>query len=157
MNANNAYFEEMKTIGQAFEEKRAAHQSRKQDIIDTYGWDSEELNAWYAEKDAMRFPFEQGACKAYRAFMDSVRRKEDELELDDFLWETEVKDFVDTLRGAGIRSFVFTNQSTAVMGNLHLLVSAGCDLLGPCKITRTENCWGDEEQTEVMGIRFKVN
>ena len=94
MNANNTYFENLKRIGHEYEERRAAHESKKQHIIDTYGWDSEELKNWYAEKEAMTFPFEQGACKAYRAWAQSISRKEDELEMDDFLWEREVKDFI---------------------------------------------------------------
>ena len=85
MNANNTYFENLKCLGHEYEERRAAHESRKQHIIDTYGWDSEELKTWYAEKEAMKFPFEQGTCKAYRAFTQSLSRKEDELEMDDFL------------------------------------------------------------------------
>ena len=84
MNANNTYFENLKCLGHEYEERRAAHESRKQHIIDTYGWDSEELKTWYAEKEAMKFPFEQGTCKAYRAFTQSLSRKEDELEMDDF-------------------------------------------------------------------------
>lgn len=147
----------VENIGHAYEEKRAAHQSRKQDIIDTYGWDSEELKAWYDEKEAMKFPFEQGACKAYRAWASSVSRKEDELEMDDFLWEKEVSDFIDTLRKAGIKTFVYTNQSTAVMENLHQFAAAGCTMDGLCTITRQESRWGDEEPTEVMGVRFSVN
>ena len=99
MNANNTYFENLKCLGHEYEERRAAHESRKQHIIDTYGWDSEELKTWCAEKEAMKFPFEQGTCKAYRAFTQSLSRKEDELEMDDFLWDKEVKDFIDALRG----------------------------------------------------------
>ena len=38
--------------------------------------------------------------------------------MDDFLWEKEVTDFIETLRKAGIETFVYTNQSTAVMENL---------------------------------------
>ena len=157
MNRENTYFAEMKRVGYAFEEKRAAHQSRKQDIINQYGWDSEELKQWYAEKEAMQFPFTQGASKAYRAWAQSLSRKEDELEMDDFLWEQEVKDFIDTLRQAGIATFVYTNQSTAVMENLHAFAAQGCTMTGLCTITRQETRWGDEEPYEVQGIRFSLN
>ncbi len=157
MNANNTYFENLKRIGHEYEERRAAHEGRKQHIIDTYGWDSEELKKWYAEKEAMKFPFEQGARKAYRAWAQSISRKEDELEMDDFLWDKEVKDFIDTLRCAGITSFVYTNQSTAVMENLHAFAAQGCTMIGLCTITRQETRWGDEEPTEIMDIRFQLN
>lgn len=157
MNTNNSYFEEMKRIGYAWEEARVERKNRKQQIIDTLGWDSEELKAWYEEDKAAPFPFPQGASKAYRAWAGSISRKEDEVEMDDFLWEKEVHDFIDTLRRAGIHTFVYTNQSTAVMENLHAFAAEDCTMDGLCTITRHEDRWGDEEPTEVMGIRFSVN
>lgn len=157
MLTNNTYFENLKRIGHEYEAARVERQARKQQIIDTLGWDSEELKAWYAEDQAAKFPFEQGACKAYRAWATSISRQEDELEMDDFLWDKEVSDFVETLRSAGIETFVYTNQSTAVMENLHAFAAAGCTMTGLCTITRRENRWGEEEPYEVQGIRFSLN
>ena len=157
MNTNNTYFENLKKIGHDWEAARTERRARKQQIIENYGWDSEELKAWYAEDEAAEFPFPQGACKAYRAWAQSISRKEDELEMDDFLWEKDVEDFIEALRSAGIETFVYTNQSTAVMENLHQFAAAGCMMQGLCTIIRRENRWGDEEPTEVMGIRFSLN
>ena len=66
-------------------------------------------------------------------------------------------DFVDTLRRAGIRTFVYTNQSTAVMENLHGFAAAGCTMDGLCRIQRNERRWGTDGPEQVMGIRFSVN
>ena len=156
MNKNNTYFEKLEKIGHDFEEKRAAHQEKKQSIIDTYGWDSPELKAWYEEKEAMKFPFSNGACKAYRAWKTSLRRQQDEVEMEDFLWEKEVADFIDSLRQAGIKTFVYTNQSTAVMSNLHDFAANGCTMQGLCTIIRQENRYGEDEAYEVQGIRFSL-
>ena len=156
MNTNNTYFENLYRIGCEYETARAERQARKQQIIDTLGWDSDELKAWYEEDKTAKFPFEQGACKAYRAWKSSISRQADEVEMDDFLWEKEVGDFIDTLRQAGIATFVYTNQSTAVMENLHQFAAAGCRLEGLCTITRKENRWGEEEPYEVQGIRFSL-
>ena len=145
MLTNNTYFENLKRIGHEYEAARVERQARKQQIIDTLGWDSEELKAWYAEDQAAKFPFEQGACKAA------------ELEMDDFLWEKEVRDFVEALRSAGLETFVYTNQSTAVMENLHAFAAEGCTMLGLCTITRQETRWGEEEPYEVQGIRFSLS
>ena len=157
MNANNAYFENLKRIGHEWEAARVERKNRKQQIIDTLGWDSDELKAWYEEDAAAKFPFESGVSKAYRAWAQSLSRKEDELEMDDFLWDKEVADFIEALRSAGIETFVYTNQSTAVMENLHAFAAQGCRMTGLCTITRQETRWGDEEPTEVMGIRFSLN
>ena len=156
LSKNNTYFENLKRLGHEYEEARMERQQRKKRIVDTLGWDSPELKAWYEEDAAAKFPFEQGACKAYRAWASSISRKEDELEMDDFLWDKEVADFVSTLRSAGIGTFVYTNQSTAVMENLHAFVAQGCTMIGLCTITRHETRWGDEEPTEIMGIRFSL-
>ncbi len=157
MNTNNTYFENLKRIGHEYEAARVERKARKEQIIKTHGWDSEELKAWYAEDNAAKFPFPQGTCKAYRAWASSISRKEDEVEMDDFLWEQDVADFVNALREAGIATFVYTNQSTACMENLHQLAAAGCTMQGLCTITRHENRWGDEEPYEVQGIRFSLN
>ena len=157
LNRDNAYFENLKRLGHEYEAARAERQARKQQIIDTLGWDSAELTAWYEEDAAAKFPFDQGACKAYRAWASSISRKEDELEMDDFLWDKEVADFISTLRSAGIDTFVYTNQSTAVMENLHAFAAQGCTMTGLCTIIRQESRWGDEEPYEVQGIRFSLN
>lgn len=152
----NAYFETIRQIGHEHEEKRVKRQERKKQIIAAYGWESEELAAWYEEDSKVTYPIPQGVCKAYRAWMGSISRQEDEVEMEDFLWPGDVQDFVDAFKAAGIKTFVYTNQSTAVMENLHQLVAAGCRMEGLCTITRRENRWGDEEPVEVQGIRFLV-
>ena len=156
MNTTNTYFDNLYRIGCEGETARAERQTRKQKILGTLGWDSAELKAWYEEDAAAKFPYPQGTCKAYRAWQTSLRRKEDEVEMDDFLWEKEVKDFLSTLREAGIKTFVYTNQSTAVMENLHQFAAEGCRLEGLCTITRHEDRWGEEEPYEVQGIRFSL-
>ena len=154
IDKNNAVFLEMKRIGHEWEERRAEHQSRKQPIIDTYGWDSQEIKDWYAEKEANKFPFTAGENKAYRAWAGSISRGQDEIEMNDFLFDTEVTDFSRTLIAAGVTSFVYSNTSTAVMENLHALAAEGWTLSGLCTIKRTEDHWGGEEEYEVQGIRF---
>ena len=96
-----------------------------------------------------------GCIKAMWAYRHSNERGTTEFEMSDFLWKNEVKDFVDTLRKAGIQSFVYTNTSTATMMVLHLLVENGCKMEGLYTLTRPETPYSDEEQ--VYGIRFTLN
>ena len=150
---NNAYFDELDRAGQEWTEKRNAHRQLKTEIVKKYGWSSDELKAWYAEHENMEFSYSQGACKAYRAWKSSTT---DELEMSDYLWETEYQDFVDALRQAGIHSFVVTDHSTALMPMLHGLAAAGCRMEGLCTLTKTVEKWSEPLEEQVQGIRFTL-
>ena len=153
----NTYFEELKRINKDFEERHEAHKALKQQIIDTKGWDSEELDAWYKEeKENFQYPISAGASQAYRAWRYSDSDT-DEVIMNDFTWKKERHDFIDTLRKAGIQTLVVTNQSTGLMEDLHGYVAEGCTMLGPCTITKKDTCWGEETEEQIMGIRLQLN
>ena len=76
--------------------------------------------------------------------------------MDEFLWDREVEDFVETLRKAGFQSFVYSNQSTAVMQNIHQFVAAGCTLEGPCTLVKKSKRWGEEGDEQILGLRFHL-
>lgn len=147
----NKYFEEFELTAREWTKAHDEHKAKKDEIISTYGWDSEELKNWYNEEAQMKFPYSDGACKAYRAWKYT---EGEEVEMNDFVWEKEAKSFIDTLRKAEIQSFVLTNTSTALMENLHWFQSLGCTIEGLCTITK-KSVFNKDEQ--VMGIRIIVN
>ena len=153
LSRNNEYFENLRKIGEAYETIRKAHEDKKAELIGKFGYDSDEMKAWYEKKKEMTYPVPAGACKAYRAWMHSIEREADEVEMDDFLWDREVKDFVEALRGAGIESFVYTNASTALMDNIHDLEANGWKMTGLAEIRNTSR-WATEEFTR--GLRFEA-
>ena len=108
--------------------------------------------AWDKTSD---FPYTSGAMKALYAWAFSIDNGENELEMNEFTWSRENHDFIETLRKAGIKTFVVTNSGTSLMENLHDYAAEGCTMTGLCTITRHDR-WSDET-TEVQGIRFKVN
>ena len=75
---------------------------------------------------------------------------------EDFVWEREAADFIDTLRKAGLETFVVTNDSTALMENIHWFVGLGCKLEGTCIVTRHRRRWGEDEKEQLMGLRFSL-
>ena len=154
MKTNNAYFENLRKIAEKWEREKAERKERKAQILENYGWDSEELKAWYEEDQAATYPIPQGACKAYRAWRYS---ETDEVIMDDFTWEREHHDFIDTLRKAGLKTLVVTNQSTGLMEDLHGYAAEGCTMLGLCTITKKSRRFGEETEEQIMGIRFKLN
>ena len=148
---NNAFFDEMYRIGHEWSLANRAHEQLKEQIIREKGWDSDELKAWYAEEEQMKFPFSSGANKAHRAWHYS---EGDEVVMDDFCWDRERHDFIDALRQAGIRSFVVTNQSTGLMEDIHGYIAEGCRMEGPCTIIKKDNRWGEETEETIQGLRF---
>ena len=141
MKKENAFFSELEATARAYEEKHEAHKKLKAQIIDEKGWDSEELKAWYkAEEEEFKYPISQGACKAFRAWKYS---ETDEVIMDDFTWERERHDFIDTLRKAGVKSLVVTNQSTGLMEDLHGYAAEGCTMVGLCTVTKKEDWFGE--------------
>ena len=148
---NNAYFDEMYRIGCEWNEQHKAHEAKKEEIIETYGWESDELKAWYAEEEQMKFPFSSGANKAFRAWRYTDG---DEILFDDFCWDREYHDFIDTFRKAGFKTFVITNQSTGLMENLHGFAAEGCTMEGLCTITKKSHRWGEETEEQIPGIRI---
>ena len=151
----NIFFENLSRLGKEHAEQCKAHEARKDSIIEAHGWDSPEMDAWYTEKKRLEEtnPVSGGIGKAFRAWLYS---EGNELEMDEFLWDREVSDFVETLRKAGIQSFVYTNQSTAVMENIHQFVAAGCTLEGPCTLVKKSYRWGEEGEEQILGLRFRL-
>lgn len=153
MKRENAFFEEMKKVGHAWDDERRARLEQRREIEKTYGYCSEEYSTWLAENKDIPFPFTDGANKAYRAWAGSIQDELEILEFSDLLWDREVADFVDTLRKAGITVFVYTGKSTALMENIHQLAAEGCTMTGLYTRIKKE-FWGE---TEIQGIRFSVN
>ena len=148
---NNAYFDEMIRTTRDFGEKRNAHKARKEEIIKTYGWDSDELKAWrIVDERDFQYPISSGACKALHAWKNS---EGDEVIFEDFCWEQEFHDFIEALRKAGFKTFVITNKSSGLMENLHGFAAEGCTMEGLFTITKKSR-WGDDEDEEFPGIRI---
>ena len=150
---NNTYFEELERIGCEWQKKYDAHKALKDRILEEHGWDSPELKAWYAEEEKMKGPFPSGVSKAFRAWKYG---ESDEFLFEDFVWEREADDFIDTLRKAGLETFVVTNDSTALMENIHWFVGLGCKLEGTCIVTKHRRRWGEDEEEQLMGLRFSL-
>ena len=156
LNRKNEYFENLRKIGEDYEKARKVHEEKKLEIIENCGWDSDELKAWYDVKANMEYPIPSGACKAYRAFQNTIEKGEDEIFMNDFLWDREVKDFIEALRAAGFTTFIYTNQSTAMMENLHGFEAEGCRMEGLCKIKRMERRFGENREEEILGVWFSL-
>lgn len=69
LKKTNAHFEKIKKQLETYEEAKKTYEKRKQQLIITEGWDSENLNALCENKP--EFPISREACTAYYAWKQS--------------------------------------------------------------------------------------
>lgn len=151
---NNIYFQTMTQIGTEFSKAQKIRESEKEAILKAQDWTA--LDTWYEREKGIKYPFTDGQDKAYQAWDTSLRNESSVFEVQDLPWDKDIHDFVETLRAAGIVEFAVTNQSTALMRCLHLLVAEGCAMQGLCTVTRSEVRWGGEGTSEYPGILFRI-
>lgn len=155
----NKYLESLNKKEKEYLEKKETIKEEAAKIVAHYGFDSAEYEECSRRYKALgENPVSMGEKCAYGALSNTRYWNSSEFEMSGFLWEQDIHDFVTALRKAGIKTFAFTNQSTAVMEDMCGFSDEGCTFDGFCTVTRTgkdEN--GDDISIEVRGVRFNVN
>lgn len=105
---------------------------------------------WLRGNDAPACPFSSGQYEAYELV---TRCTGDELQVSKSIIESDAGDFVDTLRALGVKSFVLTVASSALMSTMHALDDSGCMIQGLCKVDGEEP-WNRGDK--VNGVRFAL-
>lgn len=105
----------------------------------------EKINEKFVEELREKYkdtPMPLGVHNAYWTYRDGkfgwktrAGRKLTAYGFSGFCWTKDVPDFISTLRKIGIKRFVFTNTSTAVMRNLHEFGEQGCYIGGLVTMT----------------------
>ena len=149
-----AYFHHMYETASAFGKAKAEREKKKDALIAADDWDA--VSAWWEREKHITEPYTSGQYKAYWAFRNSSEIETGDLEINDSLWEREVKDFSDTLKAAGVTTFVLTNQSTGLMEDIHNLEAQGWKLMGTCKLPVKEFRFGSDRIVEHLGLRFEI-
>lgn len=93
--------------------------------------------------------FAKGRLEAYWTWWYS--RDREEIIEDGHLWCRDIPEFVDTMRQAGVESFITTNCSTDLMESLHSFAAHGCTI-GELCIVKAKNEFDSDKQ----GIRIKL-
>ena len=143
MNALTKKLNDYERECKKFEDEKNA---KKEQLDRDAFWD------WYKTHDKPEYPLTGGQQKAWRLW---YWNESEELNFDDFVWDKEAKDFIDTLRAAGFKTFTVTNQSTALMENMHWFVQNGCTLLGLCEVEPSDE-WERKYHGTKMGVRFAL-
>jgi len=93
--------------------------------------------------------YAEGRLQAYWAWWYS--RNDEEIIEDGHLWCRDIPEFIDTMRQAGVESFITTNCSTDLMESLHGFVANGCTI-GELYVVKAKNEYDSDKQ----GIRIKL-
>ena len=149
----NAYFKAMKKRCYEYKYACVARNMRLNEIRD---WNNPEFQRLWAEKQTAMEPYTPGQRAAYNAWCLSIRLRSSELEIEKLPYEKHMSEFVDALRDAGFTEVVVTDDTSWLMSGMHELAKQGCTMMGLCEITRGKNGYGEEETTNVQGIRFAL-
>lgn len=114
--------------------------------------DNDEFWDWHKDHDKPAYPLTGGQSKAWGMWYWNER---EEMNFVDFVWESEAKDFIDTLRKAGVKTFTMTNTSTALMENMHWFQENGCTLIGLCEVDPMDE-WELKHNGMRKGVRFAL-
>jgi len=99
-----------------------------------------------------------GEDKALRAWFLSIENPKNdsgEFELDDALFDSEVSDFLETLKAAGLKSFLYPDsRCTANMSNMLDFCEAGWGIDEPVTFEKT-NRWGKKIVTRCFRFTLK--
>lgn len=152
----NTFFEEMKEAGYAYQEAKDKRLETRTELIKADKWD--EVRAFdEKEKAEHPFPFSKGAMKALQAYRNTTQKGSDCFEVEDLPWPDDTKDFVETLRKAGIKTIVVTEQSTGLMDGVYDLTACGCRMTGLRMVTRVDDFrFGSREPETKRGIEFEI-
>lgn len=118
----------------------------------------EQINAKINERKSsgQKSGYSLGTRKALWNYNDSKRHNSSEYEVTDLPSEDSMEDFIETLRSAGITTFVITAKTTALIEALHQLRRLGCTVYGLDTITRNDTEFRVMDDYEVEGIRITL-
>lgn len=153
----NTFFEEMRKVGYTYQEAKDKRLETRTELIKADKWD--EVRAFdEKEKAEHPFPFTKGSMKALQAYRNSKDRGCDSFEVDDLPWPDDTKDFVETLKNAGIKTFVVTDESTGLMDGIYDLTACGCRMGALKTVTRADDFrFGSREPETKRGIEFTID
>ena len=152
----NAYFESMYKEVRSYQEKKEAVRKQRSKLFDEEKYD-EGTALMKAFEEENKFPYTDGAMKAYWAYQNMNYRGSDCFEVEDLPWPKDMKDFAETLQEAGIDAITVTDQSTGLMDGIYGLSENGWKMGTLKTVTRKDDHhFGTDEPERKNGIEFTI-
>ncbi len=122
----------------------------------SYTFEQMDRNIYERKSNGQKSGYSLGARKALWNYKDSKRHNSSEFEVTDLPSESDMEDFLSTLRIAKVTTFVVTEKSTALIEALHQMRRLGCTVYGLDTITRNDTEYRIMDNYEVEGIRIML-
>jgi hypothetical protein len=122
----------------------------------SYTFEQMDRNIYERKSNGQKSGYSLGARKALWNYKDSKRHNSSEFEVTDLPSESDMEDFLSTLRIAKVTTFVVTAKSTALIEALHQMRRLGCTVYGLDTITRNDTEYRIMDNYEVEGIRIML-
>lgn len=122
----------------------------------SYTFEQMDRNIYERKSNGQKSGYSLGARKALWNYKDSKRHNSSEFEVTDLPSESDMEDFLSTLRIAKVTTFVDTAKSTALIEALHQMRRLGCTVYGLDTITRNDTEYHVMDDYEVEGIRIML-
>ena len=122
----------------------------------SYTFEQMDRNIYERKSNGQKSGYSLGARKALWNYNDSKRHNSSEFEVTDLPSESDMEDFLATLRIAKVTTFVVTAKSTALIEALHQMRRLGCTVCGLDTITRNDTEYRVMDDYEVEGIRIML-
>ncbi|MCH4007802.1 MAG: hypothetical protein LKE59_11755 [Eubacterium sp.] len=152
----NAYFESMYKEVRDYQEKKEAAKKQRSKLFDEEKYD-EGTALMKAFEEENKFPYTDGAMKAYWAYQNMNYRGSDCFEVEDLPWPKDMKDFAETLLEAGIDAITVTDQSTGLMDGIYGLCENAWKMGALKTVTReNDHHFGTNEPETKNGIEFTI-
>ncbi len=116
----------------------------------------ESLRAEYHE--TMKGIEEQGATamRIWREYEKALENGNERLDLNDSIWDKDVKNLIDCIRENGITEFTFSSGWSGAVDTAWLFQQNGCILAGMIEINGGEKVFSEEHE-KLHAYLFKVN
>ena len=122
----------------------------------SYTFEQMDRNIYERKSNGQKSGYSLGARKALWNYKDSKRHNSSEFEVTDLPSESDMEDFLSTLRIAKVTTFVVTAKSTALIEALHQMHTLGYTVYGLDTITRNDTEYRVMDDYEVEGIRIML-
>lgn len=96
------------------------------------------------------------ACRIWREYETARDNGNELLDINEVLWDKDVKALITCLRESGIERFTFSSTWTSTVETAWLFLQSGCTLEGMTEINAHRSIFGEEQQKRPAYL-FKVN